>query len=157
MASQLGSLDELTFVTAYTLWGVGIVLYGVFVTLFSYRIFFLRVEAVDMNPLFWVIMGAAAISVNAGSTLIVTPTGLPFLSDMHAFVDGTTLVLWAWATWWIPLLVIFGVWRHAVMRHPLVYHPMYWSLVFPLGMYTLATYRLALAADFTPLRSRPRA
>jgi tellurite resistance protein TehA-like permease len=72
---------------------------------------------------------------------------------MHAFVDGTTLVLWAWATWWIPLLVIIGIWRHVICREPLTYHPMYWSLVFPLGMYTLATHRLALAADFTPLKS----
>ena len=75
---------------------------------------------------------------------------------MHPFVDGTTLLLWAWATWWLPLLVIFGVWRHVVPRHPIVYHPAYWSLVFPLGMYTLATYRLGLAADFHPLEAIPR-
>jgi tellurite resistance protein TehA-like permease len=75
---------------------------------------------------------------------------------MHAFVNGTTLILWAWATWWIPLLVIVGVWRHAVRHYPLTYHPMYWSLVFPLGMYTLATYRLGLAADFTPLETAAR-
>jgi tellurite resistance protein TehA-like permease len=157
IAPSLGSLESLMFVVAYSLWGVGIVFYGIFVTLFSYRIFFLRVDAADMSPLFWVIMGAAAISTNAGSTLLVTPTDLPFLIDMHPFVDGTTLILWAWATWWIPLLVIFGFWRHVVCRHPLTYHPAYWSLVFPLGMYTLATYRLALAADFAPLRDVPQA
>jgi len=153
LAPELGTA---AFVLVYLLWGIGIVLYGIFVTLFAYRIFFLRVTAADMNPLFWVIMGAAAIATNAGSTLIVTPTGLPFLEAMHAFVDGTTLILWAWATWWIPLLVIFGVWRHVVCREPLAYHPMYWSLVFPLGMYTLATYRLALAADFTVLQDAAR-
>ena len=157
LAPHLGALDSLMFVTVYALWGVGIVFYGIFVTLFSYRIFFLRVDAAEANPLFWVIMGAAAISTNAGSTLLVTPPGLPFLEDMHPFVDGTTLILWAWATWWIPLLVIFGVWRHVVHRYPLTYHPAYWSLVFPLGMYTLATYRLALAADFAPLQTLPRA
>jgi tellurite resistance protein TehA-like permease len=150
------SLGSLAFVVAYALWGIGIVFYGIFVTLFSYRIFFLQVEAADMNPLFWVVMGAAAIATNAGSTLILTPPGLPFLDAMHAFVDGTTLILWAWATWWIPLLVILGVWRHVVLRYPLAYHPMYWSLVFPLGMYTLATYRLSLAADFTPLQTVAR-
>lgn len=156
IAPSLGSLTSLTFVLVYTLWGIGIVLYGIFVTLFSYRIFFLRVEPADMTPLFWVIMGAAAISTNAGSTLLVTPTGLPFLEDMGPFVDGTTLILWAWATWWIPLLVVFGVWRHVVRGEPVVYHPAYWSLVFPMGMYTLATYRLALAADFAPLKDVPQ-
>jgi tellurite resistance protein TehA-like permease len=153
VAPEFGSFEDLAFVTVYAQWGVGIVLYGIFVTLFSFRIFFVRIRAADLNPLFWVIMGAAAIATNAGSTLIVTPPGLPFLEAMHAFVDGTTLILWAWATWWIPLLVIFGVWRHIVWHEPLVYHPMYWSLVFPLGMYTLATYRLSLAADFTPLQT----
>ena len=91
-----------------------------------------------MNPLFWVVMGAAAIATNAGSTLILTEPDLPFLLAMRPFVNGTTLILWAWATWWIPLLAIFGVWRHVVRRYPLVYAPMYWSLVFPLGMYAVA-------------------
>jgi tellurite resistance protein TehA-like permease len=153
VAPDLGSLQSLAFVVVYTMWGIGIVFYGIFVTLFSYRIFFLRVTAADMNPLFWVVMGAAAIATNTGSTLIITPPGLPFLEAMHAFVDGTTLILWAWATWWIPLLVIFGVYRHVVCHEPLTYSPMYWSLVFPVGMYTLATHRLGLAADFPPLRS----
>jgi tellurite resistance protein TehA-like permease len=153
LAPHLGGLESLAFVTVHMLWGIGIVFYGIFITLFSYRIFFLRVRAADMNPLFWVIMGAAAIATNAGSTLIVTPTELPFLASMHAFIDGTTLILWAWATWWIPLLVIFGVWRHAVGREPLTYDPMYWSLVFPVGMYSVATYRLSLAADFPPLQT----
>ena len=47
--------------------------------------------------------------------------------------------------------MIFGVWRHAVRRYPLTYAPMYWSLVFPLGMYAVATYRLSLASDFQPI------
>jgi tellurite resistance protein TehA-like permease len=70
---------------------------------------------------------------------------------MRPFVNGTTLILWAWATWWIPLLAFFGVWRHLVRRSPLTYAPLYWSLVFPLGMYAVATYRLSLASDFEPI------
>jgi len=30
---------------------------------------------------------------------------------------------------------------------------MQWSIVFPLGMYTVTSYRLSLAADFTPLHT----
>jgi tellurite resistance protein TehA-like permease len=71
---------------------------------------------------------------------------------MRPFIDGVTLIMWAWATWWIPLLVLFGVWKHVVRRAPLHYTPMLWSLVFPLGMYALASLRLSLAADFAPLR-----
>lgn len=151
LASSFGGAERLTFVTVYMLWGVGIVFYGIFVTLFAHRIFFLPVDAADVTPLFWVVMGAAAISTNAGSTLILSEPDLGFLQDMKPFLNGTTLVLWAWATWWIPLLVVLGVWRHLVQKHPLRYHPTYWSLVFPLGMYAVATYKLALAADFSPI------
>jgi tellurite resistance protein TehA-like permease len=157
LAPTLGSSEQLAFVGVYTLWGIGIVLYGIFITLFSYRIFFLRLEAADMAPLFWVVMGAAAISTNAGSMLILSHPDLPFLQAMRPFMEGTTLILWAWSTWLIPLLVIFGVWRHVVCRFPLTYHPAYWSLVFPLGMYTVATYRFSLAADYAPLRDVARA
>ncbi len=156
LAPRFGSLESLTLVTVYGLWGVGIVFYGIFVTLFMHRIFFLRLEPDEMSPLFWVVMGAAAISTNAGSTLIANPPELEFLQAMRPFVDGTTLILWAWGTWWIPLLVILGVWRHVVRRYPLRYHPAYWNLVFPLGMYTVATYRLSLAADYTALQAVSR-
>ncbi|HET6682202.1 MAG TPA: tellurite resistance/C4-dicarboxylate transporter family protein [Gaiella sp.] len=151
LAGEFGSLQDTIFVAVYALWGIGIVFYGIFVTLFAYRIFFLPVHEAEMNPLFWVVMGAAAIATNAGSTLILTRPDLPFLLAMRPFVNGTTLILWAWATWWIPLLAIFGVWRHLVRRYPLTYAPMYWSLVFPLGMYAVATYRLSLASDFKPI------
>jgi tellurite resistance protein TehA-like permease len=156
LAPQFGSARDLTFVTVYALWGIGIVFYGIFVTLFTHRIFFLRLAPDEMGPLFWVVMGAAAISTNAGSTLIANPPRLVFLRAMRPFVDGTTLILWAWGTWWIPLLVILGIWRHVVRRYPLRYHPAYWNLVFPLGMYSVATYRLSLAADYTALQTLSR-
>lgn len=156
LAPRFGSLRDLTLVTVYALWGIGIVFYGIFITLFTHRIFFLRLEPGEMGPLFWVVMGAAAIATNAGSTLIANPPALAFLHAMRPFVDGTTLILWAWASWWIPLLVILGVWRHAVRRYPLRYDPAYWNLVFPLGMYTVATWRLSLAADYPALQSVSR-
>jgi len=156
LAPHFGAAAPLAFVTIYALWGLGIVFYGIFITLFSYRLFFLRVEPTDVTPLFWVVMGAAAIATNAGSTLILTDPGMPFLLALRPFLDGTTLIMWAWSTWWIPLLVIFGIWKYIVQRDPIAYHAMFWSMVFPLGMYTLATYRLSLAADFPPLQWIPR-
>lgn len=156
VAPHFGALAPLTFVTIYALWGIGIVFYGIFITLFSYRLFFLRIEPADITPLYWVVMGAAAIATNAGSALILTDPGMPFLLALRPFLNGTTLVLWAWSTWWIPLLIIFGIWKHLVRKEPIAYHAMYWSLVFPLGMYTLATYRLSLAADFPLLQLVPR-
>lgn len=151
IAPQLGAAGPTVFVLIHMLWGVGLVLYGIFVTLFASRIFFLDFEPEDITPLLWVVMGAAAISTNAGSTLILTDTGLDFLHSMRSFIDGVTLILWAWATWWIPLLILLGIWKHGVCRIPITYTPTLWSLVFPLGMYALATLRLSLAGDFPPL------
>jgi tellurite resistance protein TehA-like permease len=42
-------------------------------------------------------------------------------------------------------MIAIGVWRHLVRRVPLRYHPSYWALVFPLGMYGAATYRMRSA------------
>lgn len=153
VAPATGELAPAVFVLIHMLWGVGLGLYGIFITLFAYRIFFFDVGQEDITPLLWVVMGAAAITTNAGSTLLLTDNGIPFLLAMRPFIDGVTLIMWAWATWWIPLLILFGVWKHGVLRVPITYTPMLWSLVFPLGMYALASLRLALAADFPPLRT----
>ncbi len=153
VAPGLGALGPTVFVLIHMLWGVGLALYGIFIVLFAQRIFFVDVSPDDITPLLWVVMGAAAIATNAGSTLILSETGMPFLASMRPFIDGVTLIAWAWATWWIPLLVLFGIWKHGVCRVPLAYTPMLWSLVFPLGMYALASLRLSLAADFPPLRA----
>jgi tellurite resistance protein TehA-like permease len=151
-ASTIDEHGNAIFVLIQALWGVGLVLYGIFVTHFAYRISYMRVEPQDLTPLLWVVMGAAAISANAGSMLVQNGPGPDFLHTMRPFVDGASLTIWAWGTWWIPLLVMFGIWKHGVHRVPLTYTPMLWSMVFPLGMYAVATYHLSVADDYPPLR-----
>jgi tellurite resistance protein TehA-like permease len=43
------------------------------------------------------------------------------------------------------MLVILGIWRHFYKGFKLTYDPLYWGAVFPLGMYTAATFQLAKA------------
>ena len=156
IVATLGDLGPSAFVLIHLLWGLGLALYGIFIALFAYRIFFVDVRPGDITPSLWVVMGAAAISTNAGSALVLTESRIPFLQSMRPFIEGLTLTIWAWATWWIPLLLLFGIWKHIVCRVPLNYAPTFWSLVFPLGMYAVATSRLSLAADFPPLQSLSR-
>jgi tellurite resistance protein TehA-like permease len=152
-ASTIGEQGNAIFVLLHALWGIGVVLYGIFVTHFAYRISYLRVEPQDLTPLLWVVMGAAAISANAGSTLVQNGAGPDFLHAMRPFVDGASFTLWAWGTWWIPLLLMFGIWKHGVRRIPLSYTPMLWSIVFPLGMYAVATYHLSVVDGYPPFQA----
>ena len=82
-------------------------------------------------------MGALAITTLAGARLMLSSKSWEILHDFQPFIGGFTLFFWATGTWWIPLLVIVGFWRHVVDRVPVTYYPHYWSLVFPLGMYTV--------------------
>ena len=152
VAPSFGATAGLVFVLTHMLWGVGLALYGIYVTLFAQRIFFHDFRPDDISPLLWVVMGAAAISTNAGAVLIMTDSHVAYLNTMEGFIAGVTLIAWAWATWWIPLLLLLGVWKHIVHRVPIRYTLTLWSLVFPLGMYALASLRLSLAAEVPALR-----
>jgi tellurite resistance protein TehA-like permease len=88
-----------------------------------------------------------AIAAVAGTTLVANAPGSSLLLGMDPFLRGLTVVCWATATWWIPMLVILFVWRHVYRGFELRYDPLYWGAVFPLGMYAVATSRLAAGLD----------
>src|SRR6185369_15035294 len=78
------------------------------------------------------------------------------LGSLMPFLKGFTLLFWATATWWIPMLFILGVWRYVYHKMPLTYDPLYWGAVFPLAMYTAATYRLMEAFSLPSLLIIPQ-
>ena len=94
-------------------------------------------------------MGATAITVLAGAGILSLPAALPVVRATAGFVEGFSFALWAFGTWWIPLLIVLGLWRHVRRHWPLAYEPALWSVVFPLGMYSVATLSFGKAAHLS--------
>ncbi|TAN34861.1 hypothetical protein EPN29_00625 [bacterium] len=111
------------------LWALGLTLYVGLIALILRRLARHEVRASGMTPDYWITMGALAISTVAST------------------VDGPLTAGLAVATWlggaaWVPYLCVaelVGVrWRGT----SLTYDPLRWSTVFPLGMFSLATFEL---------------
>jgi tellurite resistance protein TehA-like permease len=134
--------DVLLF-TALVACMVGLLLYLVVIGLVCYRWWFFRMDSDQATPPYWINMGALAISTLACANIYLGRQAAPSVDALGPFLGGMTVLFWAGATWWIPFLVVIGVWRHLVQRVPVRYDPQYWSLVFPLGMYGAATFRMA--------------
>nr|WP_256216174.1 tellurite resistance/C4-dicarboxylate transporter family protein [Streptomyces sp. Ag109_O5-10] len=130
-------------VLAVVCWAVGLVQYLLTAGLVLARLLVRPVQPEGLMTSVWIFMGAAAIAVLAGVRLIALPPGSTMLS--RPFVTGTAVVLWAFSSWLIPLLLALGVWRHGLRRVPLRYELGWWNLVFPVGMYAVTTHELGRA------------
>ena len=86
-------------------------------------------------------MGALAIATLAGDHI------------HRAGVDGireATIVTWVMATLWIPPLIYFGL-RHVQRPETRHFAGVWWAMVSPLGMYSSATYAMAVETGWAAL------
>lgn len=152
---QQPSRLEINFL-ALSMWLLGGMLYIWMMSLIFYRYTMFRFSPADLSPPYWINMGAMAISTMAGSMLILNVPDAWYLRSLEPFIKGFTIFYWATGTWWIPMLLLLGVWRHIYRRFPLRYDPLYWGAVFPLGMYSASTHQMLRAMSFDFLWFLPR-
>lgn len=126
-------------------WALGTFLYAAIGILVAARLLLHRVSPAELTPSYWVAMGATAISTTAAAE-IMTMADVPSVAAARGLVAGTALTFWAFGSWLIPVLVAAGWWRHVRHRVPLRYDATVWVVIFPLGMYGVASHSLGEAA-----------
>ena len=136
-----------------TMFMIGCMLYLAIIPLIFYRLTFIRLTSRDFSPPYWINMGGGrdhhAGRIDAGAADRRTGRCSTCCAP---FLPGFTLFFWAAATWWIPFLIALMLWRYLIRRDPPTYEPQVWGMVFPLAMYTTATFQLSRALDLGFLR-----
>src|SRR5262249_23186920 len=91
-------------------------------------------------PDMWILMGALAIATLSGAHIA------------FAGIEGirpVTIATWLVATLWIPPLVYVGL--RCIQRYPAA--AVWWAAVFPLGMYSAATFAVATETGLRLLKA----
>ncbi|OHV03444.1 tellurite resistance/C4-dicarboxylate transporter family protein [Mycobacterium talmoniae] len=123
---------------AVPIWLLAICVYALMTWLILWRTVHERQDRDGFEPDTWILMGGLAIATLAGDNIHQLAPGW-----LAGGVRVVTVVTWAVATAWIPPLIYFLL--HRVNQRPgvLQFAGVWWALVFPLGMYSVATFWMA--------------
>ncbi len=124
---------------AVPVWVAALCIYGLMTWLVLWRTGSERRDRSGYQPDTWILMGGLAIATLAGDNIHgLAPAWLP------GPVRAVTVVTWVAATLWIPPLIYFGLRRIGQGPNVLRFAGVWWAFVFPLGMYSAATYAMAV-------------
>jgi tellurite resistance protein TehA-like permease len=124
---------------AVPVWVAALGIYVLMTWLILWRAITERQDRDGFEPDTWILMGALAIATLAGDIIHGLAPGW-----LAPTVRAVTVVTWVAATLWIPPLIYFGL--HRVSRRPEMLHfaGVWWAFVFPLGMYSAASYAMSV-------------
>lgn len=131
--------NEFFWLIGYGSWTTGLILYFIVLLFVLHRSFFYKISANDLHLGYWMCMGAAAISILAGSELIQYSQSSLFILNQKSLITTVVVSLWIWCTLWIPYLFIMEIYKYIILKNSVKYQISLWSMVFPLGMYSVAS------------------
>lgn len=131
----------------WVLWAFAVVTYGMITALIGWRAVVDRSTVRRARADSWILMGGLAIATVAGNHLY---RALALSSPLREGVAITTIGLWALASAWIPVLGYLSL-RGVVRRRPPRFAWTWWATVFPLGMYSTATFATSVDARLSAL------
>lgn len=126
-------------VLSVTAWVLALLLYPVITGLIVWRAVAEPMDAQELKPDSWILMGSLAISVVAGGHLLTASAPRWPSSGLVEVTRSAVVVLWVLASLWIPVLLGGHVWRIVHRRSAPRLDASWWAAVFPLGMYSAAT------------------
>ncbi len=123
---------------AVGVWVTALGIYGLMTWLIMWRTIVERQDRDGFEPDTWILMGGLAIATLAGDNIHALAPGW-----LAGPVRVVTVVTWVTATLWIPPLIYFVL--HRINQRPDMLHfaGVWWAFVFPLGMYSAASYSMA--------------
>lgn len=129
---------------AIAAWSVGVLLYIGTKILVALRLAVAGPGPTGTRAAYWVAMGAAAISVLAAAKILELPR-TPAVAAVGPAVTDISLALWYLASGlYLVLVTLTALWWVRSGR-PVRYQPSTWVIIFPLGMYAVASWRLGAA------------
>jgi tellurite resistance protein TehA-like permease len=151
-AVVLGADGELpagpAVIAAIVAWSAGVALYLVTSILVATRLARAGPGPAGTRAGYWVAMGAAAISVLAAALIVRVP-GAAAAQDAGRELKAAGVLLWSVGTaLYLVLVVATARWWIRTRSRP-DYQPSTWVIVFPLGMYAVASWQLGAATGLT--------
>jgi tellurite resistance protein TehA-like permease len=138
---------------ALSWWMLGLIGYLAVAWLIVWRALATPFAPEELTPDSWILMGGLAIATLTGDHILAAGPATAGLNWLSSLARPTTLTLWIMASAWIPLLMYAQIWHATQCAAALHYDYAWWAIVFPLGMYSAATFSLAVDLRIPALRT----
>jgi C4-dicarboxylate transporter/malic acid transport protein len=147
-ASQFGVL-----ITSYVLWAFSVPVAFSILTILLLRMALHKLPHENMAASSWLALGPIGtgalgmLVMGADAPAIFAANGLPGLGEI---ADGIGLLagitLWGFGLWWMLIAMLITL---RYLRTGIPFNLGWWGFTFPLGVYALATFKLAARLDLT--------